>query len=210
MKFTNVLEDILGHKSKIKALRYLLNTKLELTGRQLSRTIKIHHRTCHTVLKELASFGIVIMHQTGKATVYKINDNNLLVERILKPIFELEKNLLFHTITGILKNIPIHVISAIVFGSVASSSERGTSDIDVLFLVSSKNEQDKLMKNLEKIEYDFILKYGNMLSPMVLTKDEFYRRLKRKDKLIQDIIQKGKHVYGKTIQEVLVECQRKK
>lgn len=210
MRFTNILEDILGHKSKIKALRYLLNSKLELTGRQLSRVIGIHHRTCHTALKELASFGIVIMHQTGKAIVYKINDKNLLVEKVLKPIFGLEKNLLSQTITMILEDIRVRIISAVVFGSVASSSERGTSDIDVLFLVSSEKEQSKLLAGLEKIEYDFILKYGNMLSPLVLTMSEFYSRLRQKDVLIQNIIQKGKSVYGKTIQEVLVECRRRK
>lgn len=210
MRFTNILEDILGHKSKIKVLRYLLNTKLELTGRQLSRTVGIHHRTVHKALKELASFGIVVMHQTGKAIIYKINDNNLLVERILKPIFGLEKNLLSQTIATILKRIKLRVVSAIVFGSIASSTERGTSDIDVLFLVSSKKEQNKLLEELEKIEYDFLLKYGNMLSPLVLTLDEFDKRLRLKNRLIQNIIQKGKSVYGKTIQEVLVECRRRK
>jgi len=210
MRFTNILEDILGHKSKIKLLRYLLNSRLELTGRQLSRAIGIHHRTVHQALKEIASFGIVVMHQTGKAIIYKVNDNNLLVERILKPIFSLEKNLLYQTIATILKRIRVRVSSAIVFGSVASSSERGSSDIDVLFLVSSKKEQNQLIKGLEKIEYDFLLKYGNMLSPLVLTLDEFDKRLRRKDRLIQNIIQKGKSVYGKTLQEVLIECRRRK
>lgn len=209
MRFTNILEDILGHKSKIKALRYLLNTKLELTGRQLSRAIGIHHRTAHTALKELASFGVIVMQQTGKAIVYKINNHNLLVKKILRPIFELEKNLLSQTIATVLKKIRIRIISVIVFGSVASSSERGTSDVDVLFLVSSKKEQDKLTAYLDKIEYDFILKYGNMLSPLVLTLNEFYLRLKRKDTLIQNIIHKGKAIYGKTIQEVITECRQR-
>jgi len=210
MRFTNILEDILGHKSKIKLLRYLLSSNLELTGRQLSRATGIHHRTAHQALKELASFGIVIMHQTGKAIIYKINDNNLLVEEILKPIFGFEKNLLSQTIATILKGIRLRVISAIVFGSVASSSERGTSDVDALFLVSSKKDQSKLIADLEKIEYNFLLKYGNMLSSLVLTIEEFTKRLRQKDKLILNIVQKGKSVYGKTMQEVLVECQRRK
>lgn len=210
MKFTNILEDILGNKPKIKALRYLINSGLELTGRQLSGIIGIHHRTCHTALKGLASFGIVIMHQTGKAIIYKINEKNLLVEKILKPIFRIEKNLLSQSIALIIKHIHVHIISAIVFGSVVSSFERGTSDVDVLFLVSSKSEKYKLIKGLERIEYKFILEYGNMLSPIVLTISEFYKKLSQKNRLIQDIIQKGRSVYGKTIQEVLIECQRKK
>lgn len=210
MRFTNVLNDIFGSKSKIKTLRYLLNSKLELTGRHLARVVNIHHRTCHTALKELSAFGIVVMHQTGKAMVYKINDNNMLVEKILRPIFAVEKNLLSQIISALLREVHIRVISAIVFGSVAVSSERGTSDVDVLFLVSSPKEQNKLTAALERVEYDFILKYGNMLSPLVLTLTEFDRRLRQKDRLILNIIQKGKSVYGKTIQEVLTECQRRR
>lgn len=209
MRFTSVLDDILGHKSRVKILRYLLNTKLELTGRQLSRVIGVHHRTVHTVLKELASFGVVLMQQSGKAIIYKINYNNLLVEKILKPIFEIEKNLLSQAIVAIIKKSRVSVISAVVFGSVASSSERGTSDIDVLFLVSSKREQAQITEELEKIEYDFILKFGNMLSPLIFTLDEFNKRLKKKDRLIQNIIRQGKSIYGKTIQEVLIKCRQR-
>jgi len=210
MRFTNVLNDILASKSKIKTLRYLLNSKLELTGRQLARVVNIHHRTCHDALKELASYGIVVMRETGKAIGYKINDNNLIVTEILRPIFTLEKNLLAQVTYSLLKDIPIRVISVIVFGSVASSLERGTSDVDVLFLVSSREEQNKLTKALEKLEYEFILKYGNMLSPLVFTLSELDRRLKRKDRLVLNIIQKGKSVYGKTIQEVLNAYQRRR
>lgn len=210
MRFTDILNDVLGHKSKIKLLRYLLNTRLELTGRQLSRVVGIHHRTCHAVLKELAAFGIIVMQQTGKAIVYKINNKNLLVEKILKPIFDIEKGLLSQAVITICKASRVRVISVIVFGSVALSAERGTSDIDVLLLVASKQEKAKLIKSLEEIEYGFILKYGNMLSPLVLTAGEFYSRLKAKDRLMQNIIQKGKSIFGKTIQEMLIECQRRK
>lgn len=208
MKFTNILEDILGHKSKIKILRYLISSKLELAGREISRVIGIHHRTCHAALKELASFGVVVMRRSGAAIAYKLNDNNLLVKEILIPIFALEKDLLPRVISLILKDVHIRVISAIVFGSVSASRERGTSDVDVLFLVLSKKDQAALIEKFEKVEYDFILKYGNMFSPLVLTKHEFYRRLKHKDRLMRNIIQKGKAVYGKTIQEVLIECRR--
>jgi len=208
MKFSNILDDILGHKPKIKLLRYLLSTDLELTGRQLSRTVGIHHRTCHLALKELASFGIIIMNQTGKAIIYKINRNNLLVKKILRPIFELEQKLLSEAVSSLLKNIRIRVVSAIVFGSIASATERGTSDLDVLFLVLTKEKRDALARQIEEEEYNFILKYGNKLSPLVFTIGEFSKRLKQKDRLARNIIQQGKSVYGKTIQEVLIECRR--
>lgn len=209
MRFTNLLEDVLGQKPKIKLLRYLLSSRLELTGRELARATGIHHRTVHNSLKELASLGIVIMRQAGKAIIYKINDNNIIVDKILKPIFGLERDLLSRTVTALIKKTKLRVVSAIVFGSVASSSERGTSDVDVLFLVSSKKEQGRLIEALEKAGYDFLLKYGNILSPLVFTLDEFNKRLKQKNKLALNIIQNGLAVYGKTIQEVLVECQRK-
>lgn len=210
MRFTNILDDILGHKSKIKILRYLVNSNLELTGRQLSRAIGIHHRTSHRALKEFTSFGIVVMHRTGKAILYKINDNNIIVKDILRQIFGIENNLLTKTVKTIVSDVHVKVISVILFGSIAFASERGTSDIDLLFLVNSKRQQKILKDGLDKIEYNFILKYGNMLSALVLTLDDFYRRVKKGDKLMENIIQKGKSVYGKSVQEVLIECQQKK
>jgi predicted nucleotidyltransferase len=210
MRFNNILEDILGNKVKIRLLRYLLSSKLELTGRELSRVTGLHHVVCNNALKQLASLGVVTMHHTGKAILHKINNNSLPVQEILIPLFNVERGLLTNSIKTVLKGLRTEVISAIVFGSVASSLERPTSDVDVLFLVASIAARDKLTSKIEKEEYNFLLKYGNLLSPIVLTLDEFCRRLREKDSLVQNIIRKGKALHGKSIQEVLVECRRRK
>lgn len=210
MRFANILEDILGHKSNIKVLRYLVNSKLALTGRQIARAVGISHSIVNVALKQLASFGITTMQRTGRAIVYKVNDNNAIVKKVLIQIFKVEKNLLSEAIAKLIRGNKIHVASAIVFGSVATSSERGTSDIDVLFLVSSQKDRNNLIRLIEEKEYNFILEYGNMLSPIVLTLGTFHKRLLKGDQLIQNVIHDGKVVYGKTIQEVLIQCQRNK
>lgn len=209
MKYTDFLQDILGSKSRVKILRYLIRTNISINGRQLSRLLGLHHRTCHESLSDFVSFGVVTLHKTGRINLYKINQSNFIVKKILQPIFYIEENIFSVMINNLKKKITVPIVSVIVFGSVAESKERATSDIDMLLLTSTKGQKKVLMRQLEKLEYDFVLEYGNMLSAMVLTSDEFLRRLKRKDALTQEIINEGRAIYGKSIQEVISYASKK-
>lgn len=209
MKFTHVAEEIFGSRQKVRALRYLLRTNLELTGRQLSRAIGVHHHTCRAALQELASLGVVTMHQAGRAILYKVNPQNVFSREVLRPLFLAEEALLPQAVAMLLRGSNVRAISVIIFGSVAAAGERGTSDVDALFLVSTPADKKRLVAAIEKKEYHFILAYGNMLSALVLSMDEFRSRLQRKERLMEEIIRHGRPVYGKTIQEVLIACRQK-
>ena len=209
MKYSDFLQEVLGSKPKVMILRYLLKTNISINGRQLARSLNLHHGTCHNALAEFASFGIVTVHKTGRTNLYKINQNNFIVKKILQSIFTIEANIFSLILTKLKKRLSVSILSAIVFGSVAEAKERATSDIDILFITLAQKQKKLLIKQLEKLEYDFILEYGNMLSSMVLTSDEFLWRLKHKDTLIQEIITKGKVVYGKSIQEIISYVSKK-
>lgn len=203
MRYTDFLQEVLGSRPKIKILRYLIKTNISINGRQLARGLKLHHGTCHKALADLASFGIVTVHKTGRTNLYKINQNNFIVKKILEPIFRIEENIFSSMLAKLKKRITVSIFSAIIFGSVAKARERATSDIDILFVTTTKREKRLLIEQLEKLEYEFILEYGNMLSSMVITSGEFLKGLKSKDAFIEEIAKKGKVVYGKSISELI-------
>jgi predicted nucleotidyltransferase len=209
MKYTDFLQDVLGSKPKVKILRYLIKTNISISGRQLARWLKLHHGTCHKALAELALFGVVIVHKTGRTNLYKINQNNFIVKKILEPIFRIEENIFNLMLAKLKKQITVSILSAIVFGSVAEARERPTSDVDILFITTTEKQKRHLIKQLEKLEYEFILEYGNMFSSMVVTFGEFLQRLKSNDSLIGEIIKKGKVVYGKSISELISYVSKK-
>ena len=55
--------------------------------------------------------------------------------------------------------------------------------------------------------YPFISRFGNVLSPVILSVAEFRQRYRADDGLVQEIVDTGHVVHGKLISEVLHEPQ---
>jgi predicted nucleotidyltransferase len=203
MKFKEPIENLLAQKSKIKILRFLLKTGMEFTGREIARNIKMDHKTCHRALGELSQPGVVFVNHTGSSVLYKINQKNMLVIELLIPLFKKEENLLKTIAQFLVKKIRIPILSAMLFGSIAQNHARETSDVDILIITSNKKTQKAVAAALAHLEFDFIQKFGNMLSPLIITKNELLNKLKGKDKLITTILRTGKVISGKTSEELI-------
>lgn len=93
MKLTNVLDEVLGQKSKIKILRCLFKRRKEMTGRQVGQFCGLNHRTCQLALKDLEQQGIVVMRKVGKSNLFKLKHDNYLIGQLLGPLFEQEERL---------------------------------------------------------------------------------------------------------------------
>lgn len=203
MRFNDTLENLLAQKSKVKILRFLLKSRLEITGREIARVINMDHKTCHRSLKELSQQGVVLLNHSGGGILYKLNDKNLLVKKLLIPLFEREKNLPQIISNSLVKRIKIPIVSIILFGSITTEKERATSDVDLLIIVSNKSRKEAVQNKLSQVEYDFICKFGNMLSPMILTQEELQKKLVKKDKLIIGILRTGRSILGKSTEELI-------
>jgi|GEM_PF-1515187 len=203
MKFKEPIENLLAQKSKIKILRFLLKTGMEFTGREIARNINMDHKTCHSALSELSQPGVVFANHTGSSVLYKINQKNMLVTELLIPLFRKEENLLKTIAQFLVKKIRIPILSAMLFGSIAQNHARETSDVDILIITSDKKTQKAVVAALARLEFDFIQKFGNMLSPLVITQNELLNKLKEKDKLITTILRTGKTISGKTSEELI-------
>jgi hypothetical protein len=80
MKFHLVLEEVLGRRSNIAIIRVLAEKDLELTGRQIAQLSHLNHRTCQLSLGELAIQSIVAYRKVGKANLFKLKKENVLVK----------------------------------------------------------------------------------------------------------------------------------
>lgn len=202
MKFRDTLENLLAQKSKIKILRFLFKNKLELTGREMARSIKMDHKTCHRSLKELSEQGVVLVNNTGGGVLYKINEKNLLVKELLYPLFEKESRLIKVMSQSLINKLKIPLLSAVLFGSIVQGKERPTSDVDLLLIVSDKKRKERVKGALSDFEYDFICEFGNMLSPIILTLAELRNKIKTKNRLIAGILRMGDSIAGKSVEEL--------
>ena len=79
MKYSRPLDDLLGQKSKVKILRHLANTRLEMSGRQVAADIGMSPWACHRALQDLTDQGVLVMRNIGRAHLFRLNEESYVV-----------------------------------------------------------------------------------------------------------------------------------
>ncbi len=204
MLFANPLEQILGQVSKVRILRFLVLTDQELNGREIAAAIGLSHVKAHTALKELNKHDIVEMRHVGKSILYRLNLKNVLVKKMLIPLFKSEarlRDVIAETMSRYLKDPAPD--SIILFGSIASGKARPDSDIDVLIISSHKKDIPAIEESLHKAEISMTTCFGNHLAPILMDETEFRKQFKSRNKVIRSIVRNGKVIFGKSINELI-------
>jgi len=205
MRYANYLDIILGQKTKIKALRYIVNYNDQISIRALGRAIKVTPPNLSRILTELMKEGVLTSREYGRSVVFSLNRGHYLVDRVIVPLFADEKTVINEFKKVFLKNFSSPFESIILFGSVARRSERPHSDIDLAIIIGDKNKHLKEIVNENILEANNVImkKFGNQLSPYILTKKEFVQKYKNNDPLVSSIIKDGEILSGKIISELL-------
>lgn len=203
MEYRKIFDKLFGQKTKLKILRYLVKNPVEQSGRQIAKNTEIAHRQCHKVLQELYAEGILSMRHIGNAYLYNLRKDHYLVEKVIKPFFEVESHLIKDLAAEIKKIKTEDIISIGLFGSISKGKEKPHSDIDVLVLINKNINKERITELIRKKNEYFISRFGNSLAPYIVTKKEFVSRYKKGDKLIKNIIKNGEIISGKTFGEII-------
>lgn len=206
MRFNNILEDILGKRSNISILRILLDKDAELTGRRIATLTGLAHRTCLMSLEGLTKQGIISMRSVGSANLYKLKNENFLIEQGLLPLFKLEKGLLFSMVAPILDIIEEearhYVHSIVLFGKITRAAEEPESDIDICIILGDQDYKTTLSTILEPAKKHIMRAFGNKLSIHMLTAQELKERYAHNDTIITEIIE-SKYIWGEQVKRLL-------
>jgi predicted nucleotidyltransferase len=189
----------------VRLLRFLLKTNAEMAGREIARAVGLAQRVVHSALKNLREQGTVGMRRVGRATLYRINTENILVTDALRPLFSFEEKLLSYLARLLTKRIGSDMISAVLFGSIAAGAEKADSDIDVLIVIKDRADKGRIEKILDELSLDVSKMFGNFFSPVVIAASQLKQRYRRRDKFIIDMVNEGKVISGKTFMESIYE-----
>jgi DNA-binding transcriptional ArsR family regulator len=203
MKYKNFLNDILGQKSKLKALRFLSNLKNEVSIRELAREIKITPPNLSIILNDLEKQNLLISRHIGTSIVYTLNSGHYLVEEIIKPLFRKEREARMELGREIKNNFDFQYESVIIFGSIARIQEHPGSDIDLAVIINSQSDISDIENKIININPVILKKFGNSLSPIIMKKSDFIGKLKSHDKLVVSIAKDGLLVAGKSVSELI-------
>lgn len=196
----------MGQRSKIKILHVFIRTKMEMTGRQIAELSRLNHRTCQLVLRELEKEGIISMRRAGRSNLFRLKEENYFVKNILYSLFKKEEGLFQLILKKILEGKwkkDNGVISVVLFGSFAQEKESSDSDIDLFILCQDRVDKKRINNRFDLLNQELVITFGNIVAPYTLSLAEIRKKYERNDRLIRQILDTGKVIYGQRLEEVV-------
>jgi len=204
MRWHNALDDILGSTLKIRILRILCKNAHISTGRELARLAGYSHTQTNSALAELEMNGLVIKRHLGNANAYSLNEDNLLVSRIIIPAFKIEERLIQDLANQFSEGMGKDLVSIILFGSTARGEEGAGSDIDLILVVKDGTDLDKLDEKVSEISLESAASFGGLISPILLTEAEYANKKRSKNAFWRTVMQEGIELTPKELEEVKI------
>lgn len=174
MIFRNFPEALLGSKAKMKIILFLLSGGGPISERELARRLGFSHVAIGRSLHELRSTSLVRSLRMGNVNVWSLNESsyarkalNLEHLAMYPPLLDLKRNLEsdFGKAYTFIKRV-------VLFGSIPEGRETEESDIDLFLLVGIEKEKKQALEHAFKIADKYKERYGNPLSPHILTERE--------------------------------------
>ena len=203
------IEEIIDSPSKLAILRvFTVHRGLKATGRQIAKLIGYSAPSTHESLKDLQDRNILKLDIIGKQHIYALNEDDRIVQKIIRPMFAAERNLK-NEIRDFLLNefkrtkIKAKIASLILYGSMQTETAKKDSDIDVAVVVSR-------IVDLKSVEDAFFLEiiprfkayFGVQVDPYIKSATEFKNRLKKNQPPVSTMMKSYSVLYGKEPLEI--------
>jgi predicted nucleotidyltransferase len=194
MQMNITIEEMLASKAKLKILKYLFASKAAMSENEISKIIHLSHMTVNRIMKELQALNLAFSERAGNALLWKLNKDSYAYQVLSPIITQIAKATTpqKHLIKTMLKLIPLKIAEKIIlFGSIATGEEKPSSDIDLFIQVKNAKVKNQLRLPIDKLSDVCLNRYGNKLSPYILTGAE----LKKRPATLLAEIEKGKQLY---------------
>lgn len=191
MKWHHALDNILGSTIKIRLLRVLSKNTGVFTGRELARVVGYSHTHTNSTLAELEMSGLVIKRHVGNSNTYSLNQDNLLVSRIIVPAFRVEERLLQDLANRFYNGLGEDLVSVILYGSVARGEEGPGSDIDIVLVVKDEVDLNRIDEKVSEISLESAIAFGCLVSPVLVTESEYADKQRSKSSFWRFVVEEG-------------------
>lgn len=180
----HLLEHILGARSKVAALRVLFNSKIGFSGNTIAKRAGMGLLAIQNALADLERFGLVEVERGSVEHRYRLNTKHYLVSHGLRALLEAERSMAKALAGELRPMLDEHVVAAGLFGSFARGRATAGSDIDLLVIVESLKERERVSALLADTVPDFTKRYGLPLQPVI-----YERRRLNKDEGVQALLE---------------------
>jgi predicted nucleotidyltransferase len=199
MIFYRILDQVLSGSSQIAVLRAMQDSKIGLSGREISRLAGISPKACLQALTNLENLSIVFRQRGGRDHFFSLNREHLLVKEGILTLLNIERDYLKLLSKKIIRNTSKHSESIILFGSVARKEESIESDTDICFVYSGTSHREMISNKIEELSSSIKRQYGATISPFFISLKGFKRKAKLNQPPVNEILKDGIVLYGKSI-----------
>ena len=198
MRFREFLGDILGSRVKIKIIRLFLRfPEKEFIEGEIEELLGNPHQSITYALKDMINYQLVTVRKIGRNRVYSLNRDNYIVKDILSPMFKNEAGAIQELINDMKTSLTsLKIERAVIYGSIAMAQEEFDSDIDLLVVVSDERAVKAVENALADLRNRLLIKFGNALSPIIMTTDEYEKQKKLGKGLIKSVEESGMKIIG--------------
>ncbi|MCI4334041.1 MAG: hypothetical protein L3K04_00160 [Thermoplasmata archaeon] len=173
MKFEDSLDELLASPSHVRVLRALFtHATSRLTGREVARRAGGSTAQVARVLTKLQDQGLARAETAGRSYLWGWNPDHIWAPALAR-LFEREGTLreeLLVDLAELLEGLPAN--RALLYGSIPKRAERADSDVDLFIETDSPDASERVRERLAVGRELLWRKYGNPLSPLVLTTHE--------------------------------------
>ena len=193
------LEETLGNKIAISLLRTMIRYRAKIfTVRNLAELAGVSPNEAALTVHKFEDLGLITIQPIGRAYHLQLNEKSYILNKIVKPILDAEKNTMPELVRILKKHLnKKKIISAVLFGSVVRGEEKPDSDIDLLVI---SNDRDVAISAVSDAALEVAEVLRGNLSHIVFSEKQI--RAKKKDDLIRSIISSHILICGKELVDI--------
>jgi predicted nucleotidyltransferase len=169
----HLLEQLLGAKSKVAALRVLINSKIGFSGSSVAKRSGMGLLAIQNALADLEGLGLVEVERGSVEHRYRLNFKHHLVVHGLRALFEAERGMVKALARELRPLLEGSVLSAGLFGSFAQGRAVPGSDIDLLIIVETLKEKERVSALLSDELPKLTEQYGLPIQPVIYERRRF-------------------------------------
>jgi predicted nucleotidyltransferase len=179
MVFHKSILDVMSSKTKLRIIGFLIRHEALMSEREIAAVSGVSHMSVNRIMRELAEMNFVHILRAGRSNLWRVNRNSYVFHILSDKYLTLmdSKAPLEDLKNTILGNLPLSLVAKVIlFGSIASNADKFNSDIDLFIQVKDKDEKQQIELATEKLATLCLERFGNVLSPYILTKEELKAR----------------------------------
>jgi predicted nucleotidyltransferase len=174
-----MLSELFTSDTRAEVMKILFDGKeKEFYLREIEKTTHVQISSLQKEVKHLLTIDLIKARKDGNRIYYKANIEHPIYSDLVSIV---EKTVGIIALIKEKLNDP-KIECAFLFGSVAKSKEKATSDIDIIIIGElGMRVVTKLLSGLQE-------KLGREINPHIYTKEEFKKRIKSKDHFIASVL----------------------